>query len=178
MTKDKSPALRLAFCSMMAALGVAIMWLSNIIPILSYVSAFLASLVLIPVLYEYGPAFSWMTWVVISILALLICTERDAAFLFLFIGYYPIVKPRIDRIQMKPIRIVLKLVLFTMVTGLILILLELLIGTSAEELFNYLLLFTVILFEVALVGFDRFYGRAVKVYERVRPALLRKIPRQ
>lgn len=169
--KTNSPAKRLAFCSMMAAVSVAIMWMSNVLPILVHVSPFLACMVLIPVLCDYGALYAWLTWAAITVLSLLLCTERDAAFIFLFIGYYPIIKPRIEKIGSGALRIIVKLAVFASAAFLVFVLLRLIMGARAEGIVVYAVILICMIFIVAMFFFDRAYGTAAQVWEEKRESI-------
>ena len=99
--KNHATAFRLSLSALMAALGTVLMLSSNLIPVLTYVAPMLASLTLIPILSEFGKKYAWMTWAVTALLALLLCADREAAFFYLFIGWYPILKPALDRISSR-----------------------------------------------------------------------------
>ena len=94
----RNTAYRTSFCALMAALGAAFMLTGNLIPVLTYVSPMLAGMTLIPVLYEFGKKSAWMTWAVTAALAMMLCADREEAFFYLFTGFYPIIKPDLDRI--------------------------------------------------------------------------------
>lgn len=91
-------AFTIALCSLLAALGVSVMLAAGLIPILTYCSPLIASLFLIPVLLELGKGRAWMTWAVTALLAGILCGDKEAAFFYIFLGYYPIVKPVFDKL--------------------------------------------------------------------------------
>ena len=172
---NTSPAFRIALCALMAALGTVLMLSSNLIPILTYVAPMLASLVLIPVLYEFGPRYAWMTWAVTAALALLLCADREAAFFFLFVGYYPILKPRIDRLRSKTLRVLVKLFLFAAVFILLFVILAFVMGLEdiRGEMLLSLAVYAVL--TVTMMIFDRVCGTMTILYERrLRERLFRK----
>ena len=80
--QNSALAFRISLSALMAALGVVIMLISNLIPVLTYVAPLTASLTLIPVLVEFGRKYAWMTWCVTAALALLLCADREAAFFY------------------------------------------------------------------------------------------------
>ena len=172
--RNHTLAYRLSLSALMAALGVVIMLSSNVIPVLTYVAPMLASLTLVPILSEFGRKYAWMTWGVTALLALLLCADREAAFFFLFIGYYPILKPALDRIPSKPARILAKLALFTVVFLLLFLLLAFVLGL---EDFRAEMLLSIIVYAILVVSmllFDRVYARAALIYEkRLRDKLIR-----
>ena len=173
-----SPAYRLSLSALMAALGAVLMLCGNLIPILTYVSPMLASLTLLPVLREFGKKYAWMTWGVTALLALLLCTDRESAFFYLFIGWYPILKPSLDRIRSGPVRILVKLLLFTAVFLLLFTLLTFVLGLEDMKSEMLLSLAVYAMLVLTMLMFDRVYGRAALIYEkRLRDRLLRKLPR-
>ena len=94
----KNSAYPIALCSLLAALGVAVMLAAGLIPVLTYCSPLIAMIFLIPVLDEFGKGRAWMTWAVTAALSLMLCADKEAAFFYLFLGYYPIIKPFFDRL--------------------------------------------------------------------------------
>ena len=101
----------LALCGVLCALAVAIMAMGTIIPVATYCCPLLASMTIVPVLILCGEKLSWAMFAASAILSLLLAPDKEAAAIFLALGYYPIVKPRLDK-KPKPRRIVWKLLLF------------------------------------------------------------------
>ena len=121
----------IAFCGMAAGLSVAIMLLGGVIPAAAYAVPMLCGLVLLPVLLEFGRRAAWATFFAVAALALLMDFDKEAAFFYLFIGYYPIVKWRLDKISPKWKRIAAKLMLFTLAIALMYALLALVFPVAA-----------------------------------------------
>ena len=101
----------MALGGVFAALAVIIMLLGGLVPFATYVCPMLASILLVPLLEHLPKALCWGWYAVVALLAALFCPDREAAFIFLFLGWYPIVKPRLDRMGKLP-RILLKLLIF------------------------------------------------------------------
>lgn len=106
-----------AFCALMAALGAVVMTAGGLIPIATYCSPMIAGALLIPVMSELGDRWAWMTWAVTAALALLLSVDREAAFLYCFLGYYPILRPYLDAVKSKGLRFLLKLGFFMLTLG-------------------------------------------------------------
>ena len=92
------PAYTVALCALFAALGAAVMMAAGLIPVLTYCSPLIASLFLIPILREFGKGRAWMTWAVTAALSAILCADKEAAFFYIFLGYYPILKPAFDKL--------------------------------------------------------------------------------
>ena len=173
--KNHAMAFRLALSAMMAALGTVLMLSSNLIPVLTYVAPMLASLTLIPVLTEFGKKYAWMTWGVTALLALLLCADREAAFFYLFIGWYPILKPTLDHISSGAIRILSKFLLFTLVFVLLFVLLTFVMGLEDMKSEMLLSIAVYAMLVATMLLYDRMYERMALLYERrLRDRLIRK----
>lgn len=87
----------LALCGVLCALAVAIMAMGTILPAATYCAPVLASMTLLPVLVLCGEKLSWAMFFASAMLSLLLAPDKEAAAIFLALGYYPIVKPKLDR---------------------------------------------------------------------------------
>ena len=117
-TKTDSPAWKISFCAMITALGSAVMLMGGLVPVFTYCSPIIGSLLLISILEEYTSREAWMVWAVTSALTMLIGIDKEASFFYLFLGWYPIVKPLLDRIPSPHLRLAAKTILFTLSIGI------------------------------------------------------------
>ena len=111
--RGRSKTFPIAFGALMAAAGTAVMLLGALVPVFTYCSPLLASLFLLPVIDVCGKRNALLVWAVTSILVLLIGADKEAAFFYLFFGWYPVAKDALDRIGPKVLRFLLKLLLFS-----------------------------------------------------------------
>lgn len=101
MPSKRTPAANIAFGGVLAALAVVIMSMGTIIPVATYVCPMLASLVLELVRKACGSRIAWAWYGAVAILSMLLAPDKEAAAVFLALGYYPIVKPKLDRMKAK-----------------------------------------------------------------------------
>ena len=87
----------MAMGGVFAALAVVIMSLGTIIPVATYVCPVACMLLLQMVLKITGTRLGWAWYGAVSILSLLLAPDKEAAAVFLAVGYYPIVKPKLDK---------------------------------------------------------------------------------
>lgn len=80
----------------MAALAVVIMAMGTLIPVATFVCPVLCMLVLQIVLKASGSRIGWAWYGAVAVLSLLMAPDKEAAAIFAFLGYYPIVKPKLD----------------------------------------------------------------------------------
>ena len=95
----KSTAKELALGGMFTALGVVFLCLGGIVPLALYACPILASAVLLPVRENCRRSVVWSCYAAIAVLGTLLGPDKESALLFVFLGYYPIVKPRFDAIR-------------------------------------------------------------------------------
>ena len=93
----------------MAALAVVFMALGGMIPIATFVCPMMCMLLLRFVLSACGKRIAWAWYGAVALLGVLLGPDKEAAILFVALGYYPILKPRLDRMKGG---LVLKILLF------------------------------------------------------------------
>lgn len=101
MANKPTPAGNMALGGVLAALAVVIMGMGTLIPVATYVCPMLCALLLQVVLKTCGVRVAWAWYGAVAILSLLLAPDKEAAAVFLFLGYYPIVKPKLDRMKGK-----------------------------------------------------------------------------
>lgn len=106
----------MAFGGVLAALAVTIMAMGTLIPVATYVCPMLCCLLVQVVKKTCGDRIAWAWYAAVALLGLLMAPDKEAAAVFCGLGYYPILKPKLDK---KRFSVIWKLVLFN---GVILIL--------------------------------------------------------
>jgi len=99
----------MALGGILAALALVIMCMGGLIPFATYVCPMLCTIAQYIVLQNCGKRTAWIWYVAVAILSLLLGPDKEAAAVFLLLGYYPIVKPALDKSRL---RILWKLLLF------------------------------------------------------------------
>ena len=99
----------MALGGVMAALALVVMCLGGLIPLATYVCPMFCAVLLMVVLKLTGRRVAWAWYGAVSILSLLLGPDKEAAAVFVFLGYYPILKPWLDK---RKLAILWKLVLF------------------------------------------------------------------
>ena len=173
----RKKSLTVAFCGMAAGLSVVIMLLGGVIPVATYAVPMLCGLLLLPILLEFGEAAAWATFAATAALALLLGFDKEAAFFYLFLGDYPLVKWKLDRLKPRAWRLAAKILLIAAAMGAMYALLWLLFPLSAmTQEFRDMGTAMTGLFLIAMVGcmllFDRLLPGMVMLYaNRIRPRL-------
>ena len=100
---------RIALGGMLAAVAVVIMCLGGMIPIATYVCPMLCCLAQCIVLRYCGKRLGWGWFVIVCILSMMMCPDKEAAMVFISIGSYPLLKESVEKYRFS---MILKLLFF------------------------------------------------------------------
>ena len=96
----KNQAKQMALGGILAALAVTVMNLGGLIPVATYVCPMLCMMLGYTVLLFCGKRTAWAWYGAVAILGLLMGPDKEAAAVYCFLGYYPMLKPRMDRMKL------------------------------------------------------------------------------
>lgn len=101
MQSKHTPAAQISLGGVLAALAVVIMSMGTLIPVATYVCPVICALLLKTVLITCGRRIAWAWYGAVAILSVLLAPDKEAAAVFVFVGYYPILKPAMDRMKLS-----------------------------------------------------------------------------
>ena len=97
----RSNAKNMALGGIFAALTVVIMSMGGLIPVATYVCPMLCMMLLSVVLQFCGKRVALAWYGAVAVLSLLMGPDKEAAAVFAFLGYYPILKPDMDKLPVS-----------------------------------------------------------------------------
>ena len=174
---SRRQSIRVAYCGMATGLSAALMLLGGVIPAATYAVPMLTGVLLLPVLLEFDAKAAWTTYAATALLVLILNFDKEAAFFYIFLGYYPIVKWRIDRNPSRARRLLIKTLLFAAALVLMYALLALIFPMAAflQEFGEMGVALTVAfaaLYVITMLIYDRLLLPLAMIYmNRVRPKL-------
>ena len=153
----RSDAKRIALGGVFAALAVVIMCMGTIIPLATFVCPMFCMVILCVVCRMTGYRIGWAWYICVAVLSMLLAPDKEAAAVFLFLGYYPIVKPAFDKCKLS---IVWKLLYFNVSVFAMYAVLIYLLGMhalSAEfaEMGRVVTVLTLLLANICMILVDR-----------------------
>ncbi len=162
-----------ALCGMTTSISVSLMFLTGILPALTYTLPAFAGAILIILVIELGNKWAFMSYVSVSILSIFLAADKEAALIFIaFFGYYPILKNNIEKIKNKFLRILLKLLTFNFSMSIFIFLTIKLISFPRDitelmylPIYWFVLIFInfiFILYDYVLSGFIIKYNKTIK----------------
>lgn len=173
MKKNQRKSWAMAYCGIVAALCVALMLLGAVIPIAMFIAPAVAGFLIATVCVECGLQMALTAYAAVSLLALLFVPDKEVALIFtVLLGYYPLVKPKFERIRPALLRGVCKLLLFNgavlAMYGLIYLLVPM--GSISQELRTTAMaatLVTLAMGNVAFLLYDRALHNMLMMYRLV-----------
>ncbi len=99
----------IALGGVLAALAIVIMCLGGLIPVATFVCPMMVMIILAMVKRRTGTRIAWAWYGAVAILSVLLGPDKEAAAVFVCLGYYPILKPKMDTL---PLRWLWKMLLF------------------------------------------------------------------
>jgi hypothetical protein len=153
----------IALGGMLAALAVVFLCLT-VIPVATFISPALCMMLLRFVSQKCGKRIGWAWYGAVAILGVLLAPDKEAAAVFVFLGYYPLIKPVFDR--WKP-RWLWKGLYFNVVIAVLYTLLLKVLGMDelAEDYAELGLVFTVLMVAMGNITFfllDRLLGMRLR----------------
>ena len=146
-----------------------------------FIAPAVASLLIATVCMECGMKMALTAYGAVSLLSLLFVPDKEVALVFVFLlGYYPLVKPKLERIRPALLRAVCKLLLcnggILAMYGLVLLLVP--AGSISQELRTTALavsLATLAMGNVAFLLYDRAIHNLLQLYRLVWQPKLHKM---
>lgn len=153
----------LTLCAMLTALGVILLGIGSLVSTLDLTAAALASILCIWAVIELGGAYPWMIWCATSFLAILLLPQKTPGCFYLFIGLYPILKEKLERLPRVP-EWGLKIVIFHAMVALCWLVLRIFVPEEAALEFGWILAATYALALVAFLLYDFSLTKLISFY--------------
>ena len=152
---------QMALGGMLTATAVVIMCLGSLIPVNTYVCPVLCILITRVVLERCGRRIGWCYYIATAVLSLMLAPDREAALVYAFLGYYPMIRPFFEKLGV--FAWYAKLLLFTLAGGASYGMLLVVMGAGAAMNEGWILtLVTVLLWDALFLLTDRLLGVPLK----------------
>ena len=151
----------MALGGMMTAVAVVIMCLGSLVPVNTYACPVLCTLITRVVLERCGRRIGWCYYIATAVLSLMLAPDREAALVYAFLGYYPMIRPFFEKLGV--FAWYAKLLLFTLAGGASYGMLLVVMGAGAAMNEGWILtLVTVLLWDALFLLTDRLLGVPLK----------------
>lgn len=96
-SSKRNSAYAVALGGVLAALGVVVMCLGPLIPVATFLCPMVCMILAQVVMKTCGGKMGWAWYGAVAVLSLLLSPDKEAAAVFAALGYYPMVKPRLEK---------------------------------------------------------------------------------
>ena len=103
----------IAFASIFTAFILVIMFLGSALAVLTYVAPLICSIIMMILNDIAGKKFAFLSYAAVSIISIIFLTDKECALTFaFFFGYYPLIRPSIEKIRKKALAFLVKILIF------------------------------------------------------------------
>lgn len=111
--KSVKNSAKTAMGGVIAALSVVLMFMTSIIPSMTYALPAAAGIIITIIVIEIDKKWALGVYAAVSVLSILLVADKEAAVMYImFFGYYPIVKAIFESKFNKTVSLILKLLVF------------------------------------------------------------------
>ncbi|MBQ9461013.1 MAG: hypothetical protein IJU51_03730 [Clostridia bacterium] len=104
---------KIAYSGLITAFSAVMMIFSNFVPNVLFSFPALAGIVIYTLSFVSGSGYALISYAAVSIISLFLCGNKAVSVCFiLFLGYYPILKKRLEKLKIKVISFIIKLLVF------------------------------------------------------------------
>ncbi len=106
---------KVALGGVISSLCLSAMFLTGVMPFLSLTLPMIAGALMTIIVVEVSVPWAFLTYISVSILSLFVTFDKEAALIFILLfGHYPIIKLKIEKIRIKPLKILVKFVIYNL----------------------------------------------------------------
>lgn len=161
-------ATRLAVCGIVTALSIVLLFLGGITFILAYTMPMLVGLFMIMLNRTFGKSSAWITYAATSALSFMLVADKECMLMYvMFFGFYPIVYEGLNKIRIKPLCVIVKLLIFNSLLSAVQLLLVFVFGIPflEEGEGKWMIALFFVLMNILFLFYDRIITILAKLYE-------------
>ena len=165
----QSKSSRVALGGIVAALCVTAMFLTGVLPALYIAAPMGTGMLMLILVEEVSVSWSWLTYVAVSLLSMIVTFDKEAALMFvLFFGYYPILRMYLEKIPLKALKLLLKQALFNIFIVTDYWITVYILGLPTfEDTMPYMYVILIVSGNLLFLMYDRLLSRMHWFYKRV-----------
>lgn len=174
-------ASKIALGGIVCSVSVLSMFLTGVFPFAEYTLPAIAGVVLVLGVIEIDFKSSLIMYIVVSILSVIITPNKEAALIFIFfLGYYPIIKSKLEKIKNIYLEYLVKFLIFNLSIGVLYYLIINIfklnqIIESFGNISKFGIIGLIVLANIFFIIFDIAITRLIQIYiNLIRPKIIKK----
>lgn len=160
---------KIAVCGMCTALSVVLMFVGGLLYVFTYVVPMLMGIVMAMINKTFGRSSALTIYFATTVLSLLLVSEKECVLMYaLFFGYYPVIRPYLDKIKSKVGRVVVKFLIFNVAVALVEILSVYVFGIpffDGETASYWLVIVFAVAMNIIFLMYEYVLKNFLKIYE-------------
>lgn len=171
-------SLKIAFCGIVSALSVVMMFMGGIIVLLAYIMPMLCGVLILMVKKTFGTSAAWITYVSTSVLSFILVSDRECMLMYvMFFGFYPIIKSGLEKIRSRLLSNILKLLIFNalMAAAQLVLIYVFMIPFDDGESNVLLLVLFIVLLNLLFVTYNLLLNKFFIIYQKKLEPRLKKV---
>lgn len=161
-------SLKIAISGVLTALSVILLYIGSIIWLFAYIMPLAAGLIMIIVTDFADKKLALVVYFSVSIISIAMLSDKECALLYaLFFGYYPIIKPSLDKILNRFVKWILKFAIFNFaVVSAEMICIYIFMIPFDNEFGKAGIALLIILANIIFVVYEKLFGGVRIIYEK------------
>jgi hypothetical protein len=165
VTRRNGKTYNIVLGGIIAAISVVFMLLTMLIPIGEFIFPALAGILLISTVFEMGEKWSYLIYAVVGILSIMLLPDKSpAVYYILFLGHYTITKSYIERINNKPLKLILKFIIFNICGIVSFLIIKFIFKIDTISTLNWYIIYAVIL-NITFFIYDISLDKMIALYK-------------
>lgn len=105
--------IKVSLGGIISALSIVLMLLTSVIPFGTFAFPALSGMLLVCIVIELGYSWAFVVYSSVSVISLLLLSDKEAALYYVaFLGFYPIIKGLIEKVNTRVLQYILKFLVF------------------------------------------------------------------
>ncbi len=153
-------SVKIAFCGIVSAI-ISVIMVASLLPDVKFAVPAIAGLFLIPVFAEAGAGYAAACFTASSTVSFFISDKTSWLLFVTLFGYYPILKPFMEKIKISAIKWILKLLVFDLAAVVCYFVQTLTVGVTLKA---WWLVITFVLGNITFIVYDIAVSRTANLY--------------
>ncbi len=163
-------SVKAAVSGVAAALSVALMFCGSLFYVFTYVVPMVLGVLIIMIKKTFSGSCAWFVYIATSIISIFIVPDKETVLMYaLFFGYYPIIKGNIDKIKIKPVKAIIKFLIFNIAVTVVELIAYFVFGIPFFEDGGFsvaMLVLFAVLMNVVFILYDLLLKKYLFLYEK------------
>lgn len=146
---------KVVLSGILSAIVLILLFISSVSFVLDYTVVVLASVIIMVAVIEMSKSWAFLVYIAAAILSLFLIPLKDSKLIFIFLlGYYPIIKSFLEKLNNRILEYVLKILVFNISMGLCIYLFKSLFISPEDILSPTIIAVSIVVLNLTFIIYD------------------------